>query len=228
MDPAVSRWTETLAAAEQERKVCCVQVLSTNFGMHLTGKSIGGKGMQTAREFFVHELGDMLDAERKMLAILEQQQEEVKNQQMLKAIEVHHGQTEKQIERIEEIFQDLEENAEEQECKGVDGLRQEKEMFMQEDPSEELIEAFNIAATVKSEHYEIAAYTSLIDLAEKMEERKIVRLLNQSLREEQQMLKKAEGFSKKFKPSVMDMEEEVEEEEEVTTTRSRPRGRRAA
>jgi len=184
--------------------------------------------MQTAREFFVHELGDMLDAERKMLAILEQQQEEVKNQQMLKAIEVHHGQTEKQIERIEEIFQDLEENAEEQECKGVDGLRQEKEMFMQEDPSEELIEAFNIAATVKSEHYEIAAYTSLIDLAEKMEERKIVRLLNQSLREEQQMLKKAEGFSKKFKPSVMDMEEEVEEEEEVTTTRSRPRGRRAA
>lgn len=184
--------------------------------------------METAREFFVHELGDMLDAERKILQILEQQQEEVQNPQMLKAIEQHHGQTEKQIERLEQVFEEIEASVEGTECKGIEGLKQEKESFMEEDPSEELLEAFNIGATIKTEHYEIAAYTSLIDLAEKMGETKAVRLLNQSLREEQQMLKKAEGISKKFKPSNMGMDEEVEEEEEITTTRTRGRGRRAA
>lgn len=184
--------------------------------------------METAREFFVHELGDMLDAERKILQILEQQQEEVQNQQMLRAIEQHHGQTEKQIERLEQVFEEIEASEEGAECKGIEGLKQEKEAFMEEEPSEDLLEAFNIGATIKVEHYEIAAYTSLIDLAEKMGEKKAVRLLNQNLREEQQMLKKAEGISKKFKPTNMGMEEEVDEEEEITTTRSRGRGRRAA
>lgn len=181
--------------------------------------------METAREFFVHELGDMLDAERKILEILEQQQDEVQNPKMQKAIEQHHAQTEKQIERLEQVFEEIGASVEGSECKGIEGLKQEKEAFMQEDPSENLVEAFNIGATIKVEHYEIAAYTGLIDLAEKMGEKKAVRLLNQNLREELQMLKKAEGFSSKFKPENMGMEEEIEEEEEITTTRTRGRRR---
>jgi ferritin-like metal-binding protein YciE len=184
--------------------------------------------MESVREFFVHELGDMLDAERKILDILQQQQEEASNPQLQKAFEQHHAQTEKQIQRLEQVFQELDQEVQESECKGIQGLVEEKQAFMQEDPSEELIEIFTIGATAKVEHYEIAAYNSLIDLATKLGINKAVRLLNQNLKEEQQMLKKAEGFAKKFKPQNLGMEEGEEGEEEESTSRSRSRSRRAA
>lgn len=185
--------------------------------------------MESVREFFVHELGDMLDAERKILKVIEQQQQETQNQQLQKALEMHYGQTEKQIERLEQVFQELDEEAEETECKGIQGLIDEKQAFMEENPSEELVEIFGIGATCKVEHYEIASYTSLVDLATKLELSKAVRLLNQSLKEEQQMLKKAEGFAKKIKPQNLGMEQEEEEEEEHSARgRSRSTGRRAA
>jgi len=181
--------------------------------------------METAKEFFKHELGDMLDAERKMLEIIEQTQNETNNPQMQKALEQHYSQTEGQIERLEQCFQELGEEPEESECKGVIGLRQEKETFMQEQPSEELIEAFNLGATLKTEHYEIAAYTALIDLAEKLDMRKAARLLGQNLREEQQMLKKAETIAQKFQIENTGMEEE--EMEEAGEVEAAPRASRS-
>ena len=50
--------------------------------------------MENAREFLIHGLSDMLDAERKILGILEESQEEVNNDQLRKALELHHKQTE--------------------------------------------------------------------------------------------------------------------------------------
>lgn len=178
--------------------------------------------MQTARELFIHDLNDMLDAERRILDILQQQEEETDRSDMQKAFTQHHSQTETQIERLEQCFQELEEEAQETECHGIVGLVEEKQSFMQQEPTKELIDLFNIGATGKVEHYEIAAYTSLIDMAEKMGHKKAVRLLQQNLREEQQMLKKCEGFMKKFKPSEMGVEEEEEE------ARPRRQSRRAA
>jgi len=64
------------------------------------------------------------------------------------------------------------------------------------------------------EHYEIAAYTSLINMAQQMGHNKAVKLLNQNLKEEQQTLKKMESFIKKLKPERL-MDEEEEEEDAV-------------
>ncbi len=186
--------------------------------------------MESAREFFVHELSDMLDAERKILEVVEQAQDDVQNDQFRKALEQHYKQTENQINRLEQCFQELDEEPQEAECKGIEGLRQERESFMQEDPSEELLQMFTAGATTKIEHYEIASYNSLIDLGTKLGLNKGVRLLQQNLREEEQMLKKTEGIAKKLKPSVTGFEEE-EEEEESRSSRGRSRssrGRRAA
>lgn len=175
--------------------------------------------METGREFFVHELADMLDAERRILGILEEAQGDVSNDQLRKGLEQHHKQTEGQIERLEQCFQELGEESQDTECKGIEGLKQEKEMFMQEDPTEDLLEIFTISASAKIEHYEIAAYNSLINLATQMGERKAIRLLQHNLREEEQMLKKIEGFSKKLRPENMGIE--IEEEEAPRSTRRR-------
>jgi ferritin-like metal-binding protein YciE len=61
-------------------------------------------------------------------------------------------------------------------------------------------------------------------MAEKMEQKKVARLLQQNLREEEQMLRKCQGLMKKFKPSQMGMEEEEEQEE----AKPRRQSRRAA
>jgi ferritin-like metal-binding protein YciE len=183
--------------------------------------------MQTAHELFVHELSDMLDAERNLLEALQQQAEESSRPDLQKAFESHRQQTEKQIQRLEQAFESLEEEPEEAECKGIQGIIAEHDEFMsEEEPSEDLVDIFNAGAACKVEHYEIAAYTGLINLAQQMGHAKAVKLLNQNLKEEQQTLKKMEGFIKKLKPERL-MEEEEGAEQEQESQRAR-RSRSAA
>jgi ferritin-like metal-binding protein YciE len=192
--------------------------------------------MQTAHELFLHELSDVLDAERKILDALEEQAGESSRPDLQKAFESHRQQTERQIQRLEQAFESLEEEPQDAECKGIEGLIAEHDEFKEEDPSEDLVDIFNAGAACKVEHYEIAAYTALINMAQQMGHTKAVKLLNQNLKEEQQTLKKMEGFIKKLKPERMMAEEEGEEmEEEEQSTRassrkssSRARGSRRA
>jgi ferritin-like metal-binding protein YciE len=177
--------------------------------------------MQSAKELFTHELGDILDAENRILGIIDETLPQTQNPQMQKALEQHRTQTEKQIERLQQCFEAMDEEPEQTECKGIMGLKQEKEEFMQEDPAEEVLEAFNLGATIKVEHYEIAAYTSLMGMAQKLGMTKAAKLLGQNLREEQQMLKKTEAVEKKFKPTATGMTEEEEGEMAGTGSRSR-------
>src|SRR5690242_14203394 len=140
--------------------------------------------MQSAKELFVHELGDILDAENRILGIIDETLEQTQNPQMQKALEQHRSQTEGQIERLQRCFEELDEQPEQTECKGIMGLKQEKEEFMEEEPADEVLEAFNIGATMKGEHYEIAAYTGLMGMAQKLGMTKAAKLLGQNLREE--------------------------------------------
>ncbi|MGZ4788333.1 MAG: DUF892 family protein [Terriglobales bacterium] len=192
--------------------------------------------MQTGHELFLHELSDMLDAEQKLVEALGKQAEESSRPDLQKAFEAHRQQTEKQVQRLEQVFETLEEEPEDAECKGIAGILSEHDEFVEEeDPSEDLIDVFNAGAACKVEHYEIAAYTSLINMAQQMGHNKAIKLLNQNLKEEQQTLKKMEGFVKKLKPEHMMAEEEGEEGgdemQESSSQRkqsSRGRSRRAA
>jgi ferritin-like metal-binding protein YciE len=183
--------------------------------------------MDTAHEFFIHELNDMMDGERQLVEALGQQAEESDRPELKKAFESHRAQTEKQVQRLEQVFESVSEEPKETECAGIRGLIQEHENFNQENPSEDLLDIFNVGAATKVEKYEISAYESLIRLAQQMGHRKAVQLLNQNLKEEQQTLKKMEGFSKKLKPEHIGMSEAEEESEAQPRTR-RSRSRRAA
>jgi len=181
--------------------------------------------MQTAHELFLHELADMLDAERKLVEALGEQAGEASNPQLQKAFSAHQTQTEKQVQRLEQVFEQLGEQPEETECKGLKGLLEELETFKSEDPSEDILDVFSIDAAKKVENYEINAYEGLIELAEDMGHKKSARLLKQNLKEEEQTLKKMEAFSKKIKPEQSGMEEE---EEAGGRSQSRRKTRRAA
>ncbi len=173
--------------------------------------------MQTAHEFFIHELNEVLDVEQRLVEALGELEAQSSRPELKKAFAAHRQQTEKHEERVRQIFEELEETPEQTECKGIKGLIEEARAFMEESPSEDLLDVFNIGAASKSESYEICAYKSLIQLATDMGHRKAVQLLKQNLREEEQTLKKMETFSKKIKPERSGMAEEEPE---------RPTGRR--
>ena len=165
--------------------------------------------MQTAHELFIHELTDMLDAEQKLVEALGIQAEESSRPDLQKAFQSHQQQTQKQVERLQQCFDLLDEEAEETECKGIGGMIAEHDTFKEEeDPSEDLMDIFNVGAATKVESYEICAYEGLINLAQQLDQTKVERLLNQNLKEEQQTLKKMQGFLKKLKPEQLGMEEE--------------------
>ena len=175
--------------------------------------------MQTARELFIHELQDMFDAEHRLVPALGEQEQESSRPELQKAFGSHREQTENQIERLRQAFEEVGEEPKETECKGIRGLIEEHEAFKEEDPSEELLDIFNVGAAIKIENYEINAYESLVKLGRELRFKEAVNLLNQNLKEEQQTLKKMQAFSTKLKPSELGVEEEEQ---------PRRRSRRAA
>jgi ferritin-like metal-binding protein YciE len=194
--------------------------------------------MQSAKELFIHELTDMLDAEQKLVTALgELADDHSEEPQLQKGFQAHQAQTEKQVERIQQIFEQIEEEPEETECKGMKGLLEERSSFKEdEDPSGDILSIFDVGASIKVESYEINAYTSLIELAKQLDLTKAIRLLNQNLKEEQQTRTKLEAISRKLKPDNLGMEEgeDMEEEESrparrgAASSRGKGRSRKAA
>lgn len=191
--------------------------------------------MQSARELFIHELTDMLDAERKLIDALGQLAEDHSEEpQLQKAFQSHQAQTEKQAERIQQIFEEVGEQPEGSECKGIKGLIEERDSFKEEDPADDILAIFDVGAAIKVESYEMNAYESLIRLAEQLDMNKAVRLLKQNLKEEQQTRTKLEAMGRKLKPDNLGMESDNMEEEErparrgAASARGKGRSRRAA
>ena len=102
-------------------------------------------------------------------------------------------------------------------CAGMEGLIKEKKLFMREKPSEELLEFYNIGAAQKVERYEITAYESLIDMAEKLGMSDAVELLEQNLQEEEADAQQAEGDRVGVRSRRRGRR--TEDEEEETTAR---------
>ena len=194
--------------------------------------------MQSTKDLFVHELTDMLDAEQRLVEALgELAEDHSEEPQLQKGFKSHQVQTEKQVQRIQQVFEQLGEEPEQSECKGMKGLLEERETFKEEDPSEDILAIFDVGAAIKVESYEIDAYNSLIRLAEQLDINKAVKLLSQNLKEEEQTRTKLEGMMRKLKPDNLGMEksEGAGEEEESrparrgpASSRGRGRSRRAA
>jgi len=181
--------------------------------------------MQTGHELFVHGLNDMRDAERQLIEGLEELAGDSSRSDLKKAFEQHRKETEGQVERLEQCFELLGEESKDTECHGIRGMIAEKQAFSEEDPSEDLIDVFNVGAAIKAETYEICEYESLIDMAREMKHTKVAQPLGQNLKEEKATLKKMEVFSKKIKPNEMMNEEQ---EQKAAASAKSSRSRRAA
>jgi ferritin-like metal-binding protein YciE len=170
--------------------------------------------MQTIEELFEHEMNDMYSAEHALLDALEQMAGESSDKELKKGFVQHRRETQGQIKRLEKIFKSMGQKPEAETCAGVEGLLKEKKLFMREQPTADLLEFFNIGASQKVERYEITAYESLIDMADKLGMSDAVELLEQNLLEEEAALNKLKMIASEF-----EVAEESDAEEETRTSR---------
>ncbi len=140
------------------------------------------------KDLLKHELGDLLYAEQLILKMLGTLTREVKNPEVLARVQEHIGETEEQIQRLRRAFEAIGEKARAETCQAAVGLKAEHDTFKKEEnPSKQLLEAFDLGNSLRVEHYEIAGYRSAIAVATAMGEREVAALLGESLREEEAM-----------------------------------------
>lgn len=154
-------------------------------------KSTGPSNMQTEetmlKELFVEELKDIYWAEKHLVKALPKMKKAASSPELATAFESHLAVTEKQIERVEQVFEMLEMIPRTKKCEAMEGLVKEAQNVMEEFPKgSAVIDAGLIISGQKVEHYEIAAYGSLVQLAKTMGENEIADLLQQTLDEEKQ------------------------------------------
>ena len=92
---------------------------------------------------------------------------------------------------------------------------------MREKPTDELLEFFNVGAAQKVERYEITAYESLVDMADKLGLTEAVELLEETLHEEEAALNKLKAIASEF--DVTDQEEPLENSDDTEKEHATPR-----
>jgi ferritin-like metal-binding protein YciE len=138
-------------------------------------------------ELFVDQIKDIYWAEKHLLKALPKMQKAATTEELQSAIETHTEQTQVHVERLEEIFELLEEKAQAKKCDGMQGLVEEGQTVITEtDEGTATRDVGIIISAQKVEHYEIAAYGGLATLAKTLGRDDIAEILAETLAEEKE------------------------------------------
>jgi ferritin-like metal-binding protein YciE len=132
------------------------------------------------------ELKDILHAEKQITKALPRMAKKASQPELKKAFEEHLQVTEKQIERLEQVFELLDRAPRAKKCVAMEGILDEGKEHLKEDAEEEVLDAMMIADAQKVEHYEIASYGTVKAWAEQLGLDQIAGLLDETLQEEKE------------------------------------------
>jgi ferritin-like metal-binding protein YciE len=136
-------------------------------------------------EFFLNAVKDIYWAEKALIKALPKMQKSATTSELKKAFADHLQVTKKQIERLEQVFEKMGKKAQGKKCDAMQGLVEESESIMSETKEDSSTrDAALIIAAQKVEHYEIATYGGLVQLAKTLKKNDIARLLETTLNEE--------------------------------------------
>jgi ferritin-like metal-binding protein YciE len=135
-------------------------------------------------DLFLDTLKDIYFAEKQIYKNLPKMAKAAASEQLRAAFEKHHGETEVQIERLEQIFELLGKPARGKTCDAIQGILEEGKEIMDEYAGTSALDAGLLAAAQAVEHYEISRYGTLKSWAGRLGMKDAVRLLDQTLSEE--------------------------------------------
>ena len=122
----------------------------------------------TLHDAFLDELRDAYDAENQLLKALPKLAKAATANELRQAFEGHLEETRGHVETLEQVFASLDEKVRGKHCDGIAGIIEEGKSVMEEDFDEETMDACLIASGQRAEHYEMAAYGTLIAWAKAM------------------------------------------------------------
>ncbi len=171
------------------------------------------QGNSQLEKYFYNALKDIYWAEKQLTKALPKMKKAATTKELQAAIDEHLAQTKDQVGRLEEVFGLIGKKAQAKKCEAMEGLIKEGESIIEETEQGSMTRDVGIImAAQKVEHYEIATYGGLVQLAKIMGHSDAADLLQQTLDEEKQT---DEGLSEIAENSInWEAEQEGAEEDE--------------
>ena len=176
----------------------------------------------TLHDAFIDELRDTYDAEKQLIKALPKLAKAAASTDLRAAFESHLEETRGHVERLEQVFESLEEKPRGKHCEGIAGIIEEGKSMMEEEFDDATMDACLIAAGQRAEHYEMAAYGTLIAWAQSMGHTEAINLLQEILEEEKAADKKLSTLAESgINQDAADAAHGEDDEEEDEETRAR-------
>jgi ferritin-like metal-binding protein YciE len=136
------------------------------------------------QKLYTNELRDLYNAENQLLKALPKMAKAASSQELKDAFEKHLEQTKSHVERLEQVFEELDEKPKGKTCRAMKGFIEEGSEILNEDGEDSVVDAGIIVTAQKVEHYEIAGYGSVRTFAHLLGQNRAAELLQTTLDEE--------------------------------------------
>lgn len=137
-------------------------------------------------KFFNDQLQDIYYAEQQLIKAIPKMSKAATTEQLQEAFDDHLHQTQKHVKRLEKVFSLIGKKAEGKKCEAIEGIIKEAESIISDTEEGTMTrDAALIMAAQKVEHYEIATYGGLVQLALTLDLQDVSELLDQTLMEEE-------------------------------------------
>jgi ferritin-like metal-binding protein YciE len=140
---------------------------------------------KTLKDLFHDTLKDIYYAEKKILTALPKMAKAAQSPDLKAAFTKHHGETEKQIDRLEQVFASIEQKPQGKKCAAIEGILEEGKEIMDEYKDMPALDAGLISSAQAVEHYEICRYGTLATWADELGNSAGAKLLKATLNEEE-------------------------------------------
>jgi ferritin-like metal-binding protein YciE len=171
------------------------------------------------KELYIDELKDLYSAENQLVKALPKMAKAANSEELREGFEAHLEQTKEHVQRLEQIFELLDESPKGKKCVGMEGLVKEGSEAIEEDFQGAVMDAALIGAAQRVEHYEIAAYGTACEFAKVLGEKEHVSLLQETLEEEKETDEKLTELAKDINAQA---NEDVPEDQ-TDASKSRPK-----
>jgi ferritin-like metal-binding protein YciE len=168
--------------------------------------------MPLLEDLLVEELKDLLSAEAQLIKAMPKMAKSASNPKLKQAFQKHLEETKGQVERLKTAFEILGQKAKAKHCKGMEGLITEGLESLEEtkEKGDAAVDLILVLSAQKIEHYEISGYGSCRTMAEQLGNKKVARLLQQTLTEEE----KTDKILTQLSPPVLKQAAQEEEPEQ--------------
>jgi ferritin-like metal-binding protein YciE len=176
------------------------------------GEDMPNEGL---KELYIDELKDLYSAENQLVKALPKMAKAASSEELRAGFEEHLEQTNGHVQRLEQIFEMLNESPKGKKCKAMEGLVEEGSEVMKEDFEDALLDAALIGAAQRVEHYEIAAYGTVRAFAEELGESDQASLLEETLEEEKETDEKLSQLAKQINAQANEETGEAKKQQKI-------------